>query len=161
MRPWPKRVVCGVYAIAHRASGVSYVGQSIDIYGRWRGHISAASKPPPIDRKVIADVLWAIGPDQFDFVILETSLPNFLDEIELKHIDRCGSYLNGLNVVRTKLEQASIYSKFGVPAAAVKIRADAEAKAFMSLAPHMSIEQADRLRDAFRYYSPKAAIDAD
>ena len=33
-----KEVICGIYEIVNKVNGEKYVGQSVDIYKRWKQH---------------------------------------------------------------------------------------------------------------------------
>tara|TARA_R110000868_G_scaffold122229_1_gene323878 strand:+ start:463 stop:1035 length:573 start_codon:yes stop_codon:yes gene_type:complete len=66
----------GIYRIAHKVSGMCYVGQSVDISSRWRQHLTP-------NKSCIGQAI-AAEPDQFTFEILEECSKEMMNERE-KH----------------------------------------------------------------------------
>lgn len=95
--------ITGVYKIENKEDGKIYIGQSIDIFGRFRTHIRNAWQAKP--QSQIARAIKKYGPEAFIFSIEVrfdgTLAPKYLryllksKEIELvKHYD---SYNEGYN----------------------------------------------------------------
>ena len=39
-----KEKICGIYCIENKVNGKKYIGQSIDIYNRWKKHLQNANR---------------------------------------------------------------------------------------------------------------------
>ena len=68
-----KNRISGIYLITERETGRGYVGQSIDIEGRWREHKSSRGKFPE---------------DRFDYRIVIKADTCFLDALEQLYIEQ-------------------------------------------------------------------------
>lgn len=86
-------MVCGVYLIAHKSSGKVYVGQSCDVYKRWKHHIAGYCKSSMIDR-----FIGKYGVDDFDFRILIECNAVDLDFWERYYIAFFNSFEDGFNL---------------------------------------------------------------
>ena len=95
--------IAGVYKIQNKIDGKVYIGQSIDVLGRWREHIRDAWQVKPHSQ-----IAWAIkrfGPEMFTFEILERFDSNLspkylrykLKSTEEKYVEKFDSYCNGYN----------------------------------------------------------------
>ena len=77
----------GVYSITNKCNGKIYVGSSVKIKQRWRGHISDLNKNkhrnPHLQRS------WnKYGSDNFSFNIIENCSPKKVLELEQAYIDK-------------------------------------------------------------------------
>lgn len=92
-------IVCGIYCIENIINHKRYIGQSINIYQRWKTHNSDLN-----NRKHHNDYLqraWdKYGADNFIFYILECCNPSLLDDLEVKYIREFNSdnKFNGYNL---------------------------------------------------------------
>jgi group I intron endonuclease len=88
----------GIYVIKHRDRsnypGLVYVGQSSDIYKRWREHLSCGKKS---GAKKLSEAFCEHGSENFTFEILEECqlVGTFAEQ---KWINHCNSIQNGLNL---------------------------------------------------------------
>ena len=95
--------VAGVYRIKHKESDRSYIGQSIDVMGRWRAHIRNAYQPQPTSS--IAYAIKREGPEAFTFSIearmdgtlSSKYLTRLLKEKEVELVAHYDSHHNGYN----------------------------------------------------------------
>lgn len=95
--------IAGVYRIQNDLDGKTYIGQSIDIMGRWRDHIRNAWQSHPTSS--IAYAMKKEGPENFSFKILarmdgtlsKAYLRRLLKEEEIKQIELHNSYKKGYN----------------------------------------------------------------
>ena len=95
--------IAGVYKIQNKKDNKTYIGQSIDILGRWRTHIRDAWQGEP--KSQIAKAMKKEGPEQFTFSIearfngeLSTQyLRGLLKAKEVELIEQYDSYHNGYN----------------------------------------------------------------
>ena len=77
--------ICGVYAIINTVNDKRYIGQSIDIYGRWMNHKSAL-KHNRHRNEHLQNAWNTYGAENFTFEILEICDVNQIDTIEQKYI---------------------------------------------------------------------------
>ena len=83
----------GVYAIIHRASGRAYVGSSLDIIARWRGHVRHLGQGRHSSSALLD--LWLLdGPSAFAFVVLEQCQRETLVAREQEWLNVIGEPLN-------------------------------------------------------------------
>lgn len=84
--------LCGVYSITHRPTGRLYVGQSVDIFKRWREHMRMLL----VEHHHAPDLqaLWdADGPTAFDFRVLESVDDEaMLDDAEARWLTDLGDH---------------------------------------------------------------------
>lgn len=89
----------GVYQIYNRISKKSYVGSSVDIYGRWQIHIQGFKDGSHTGPKLLRS--WKkYGPEVWDWNVLEEiTNPNRanLEEREQFWIDKLDAFHNGYN----------------------------------------------------------------
>lgn len=78
----------GIYCIENTANGRRYIGQSVDVDGRWSKHRSALNRHCHDNRYLQYD--WdEYGPDVFDFYVVEYCDANRLDDRERYYIRVC------------------------------------------------------------------------
>jgi group I intron endonuclease len=75
---WEKPI-CGIYKITHRESGKCYIGQSVDVFGRWKSHSNLAGKR----KSLIKRAFVAHGIENFSFVVIEECDRELLNEREV------------------------------------------------------------------------------
>lgn len=85
-------MVCGIYKITNKITGLCYIGQSIDIFSRWRAHSSAN------DNLKLHQSIKDYGIQNFVFEILELCEKSELDEKEKSWIKKLNSFENGYNM---------------------------------------------------------------
>lgn len=77
--------VCGIYCIENTSNNKKYIGQSVDIYKRWRDHKSKLNGHKHINEYL--QRAWdKYGEDCFKFYILELCDVVQLDEFEVNYI---------------------------------------------------------------------------
>lgn len=76
-----KTVICGIYKITNKINNKSYIGQSKDIYRRWREHIKNFKDVQ--NNQVIYLAIRKYGLENFDFSIVEECALESLDEREI------------------------------------------------------------------------------
>lgn len=85
-------MICGIYKITNKLNNKSYVGQSIDIFHRWKEHSM------PYDNTKIHIAIKEQGIQNFIFEILEICSQDQLDEREIYWINQIDSYNEGYNM---------------------------------------------------------------
>ena len=89
--------ICGIYCIENLINGKRYVGQSIDIYSRWKNHIHSLNGNR--SNNTLLQRAWnKYGEDNFKFQILEACAEEDLDEKERAYINLYNSCENGYNI---------------------------------------------------------------
>lgn len=83
------KAICGIYMITHPPSGMSYIGQSIDIKKRWREHLAGEGNA------LLARAVRAYGWAAFTTVILLECPPEDLDAHEIAFIKSKNSQFPG------------------------------------------------------------------
>lgn len=89
--------VSGIYAAIHRASGMCYVGSSVDMHTRFRKHISDAFYR---GRMNFHRAIREFGPNAFDFEVLERCEPKDLAAREAFYIVLLNSTEDGFNTIK-------------------------------------------------------------
>lgn len=84
--------ICGIYKITNKINQKCYIGQSVDIYNRWKKEISNSA-----EKYSIQYALQKYGIENFTFEILETCFPEQLNDREQYWINHYNSYNNGYN----------------------------------------------------------------
>jgi hypothetical protein len=87
MNFWEKPIV-GIYKITHRDTGKAYIGQSVDIFKRWKSHSNFAQAKK--NWQIIKHALNKHGVAQFIFEVLEECSKEDLNDREIywiKHFD--------------------------------------------------------------------------
>lgn len=91
-----KDIVCGIYCIENLVNNKKYVGQSIDIYKRWKDHIDDLEENKHYN--VHLQRSWnKYGKDNFKFYVLEECDIDKLNQLEVFYVDKLDSYYNGYN----------------------------------------------------------------
>lgn len=113
-----KEKICGIYKITNLTNNKIYVGQSIDIFCRWRAHLSNAKDPKRQHNSLIDKSIEKRGIDNFSIEILELCQKEQLNEKELFYAKQLNSYVpNGYNIAvcggamvnRSRAKQVSSY----------------------------------------------------
>lgn len=91
-------MICGIYKYQNKINGKIYIGQSVDIEARYRGHKSASFNPKDKDyNMVIHQAIRKYGLENFDFQIIEKCPQGLLNEREVYWIKYYNSYHKGYN----------------------------------------------------------------
>lgn len=87
--------VCGIYKITNKETGQCYIGQSIDIFKRYRQHLSDKNYKED-------DWHWELQhePEKYKFEILTQCAPEDLDDMESYYIHQFNAYNEGYNKTR-------------------------------------------------------------
>lgn len=89
--------LCGVYKITNTIDNKVYIGQSINIYARWKDHINSLNKGN--SRCTLLQRAWnKYGEDNFSFEIIKLCSEDMLDYIETKYIKLYDSQNTGYNI---------------------------------------------------------------
>lgn len=86
-------IICGIYKVTNNLNGKAYIGQSIDIYGRWHQHIINKNKKY-LDYAFVC-ALRKYGEDNFTWEILEQCPQEALNEREIYYIDKYHTFADG------------------------------------------------------------------
>lgn len=87
--------ISGVYKITAKHNGKVYIGQSIDIYNRWRGHWKQVQQG---DSDYIHNAMRKYGKEGFNYEIIEQCSQEIINEREKYWINYYDSYNNGYNL---------------------------------------------------------------
>ena len=95
-------MICGIYKITNLINGHYYIGQSVDIKGRFRGHRFSAMHITDKDHNTpIHLAMYKYGCDNFSYEILEQCPRDRLNEREIYWIDLLQACDNGnYNILR-------------------------------------------------------------
>lgn len=87
----------GIYKITNKINNKCYIGQSLDIYLRWKDHERFAKSK--IYDYPIYRAIERYGIENFTFEVLEITEPNkdIMNIKEMEYIEQYNSYLNGYN----------------------------------------------------------------
>lgn len=89
--------VCGIYCIENIVNGKKYIGQSIDIYSRWKNHVHSLNGNR--SHSILLQRAWnKYGENNFKFQILEICDEKDLDDKERVYITLYNSCENGYNI---------------------------------------------------------------
>jgi group I intron endonuclease len=95
MRKFWEKPIIGIYKITHRDTGKCYIGQSKDVFKRWKEHSNLAVKK----KSAIQHAFVAHGIDRFSFEVLEECDREMLNDREVHWISYIGSLSpNGYNL---------------------------------------------------------------
>jgi group I intron endonuclease len=95
MRKFWEKPICGIYKITHRDSGKCYVGQSKDVFKRWKEHSNLAAKK----KYALQNAFVLYGIDKFSFEVLEECDREMLNDKEVYWISCFDSVApNGYNL---------------------------------------------------------------
>ena len=86
------KIITGIYKITNLKSNISYIGQAVDIYSRWRTHKYSTQNDP------LHNDLRQLGLGYFKFEILERCTTEQLTAREQYWIDYYDTYNNGYNL---------------------------------------------------------------
>ena len=92
-------IICGIYCIENMINHKKYIGQSIDIYKRWKDHKCKLNGGK--HRNMYLQRAWnKYQEDNFNFYILEQCDVEFLDKYEVYYIDQfnCKNPRYGYNI---------------------------------------------------------------
>lgn len=85
----------GIFLITNKSSGKQFVGQSSNLYKRWRDLLAKARRNPSSN---LEHDIAALGADNFDFQVVEYAHPALLDSKQKKYIELFGTLEpNGYN----------------------------------------------------------------
>jgi len=88
--------ISGIYKITNKINGKSYIGQSKDIYKRWKQHKEEAENLQTKNELYLD--MQKYGLKNFEFKILEkTPLLYTLDYKEIYYIEKYDTFNNGYN----------------------------------------------------------------
>lgn len=90
-----KEKISGIYKITAKHSGKIYIGQSNDIYARWKSHWKQVNSG---DSSYIHNAMRKYGKDGFTYEIIEKCSQNVINEREKYWIKYYDSYNNGYNL---------------------------------------------------------------
>ena len=88
MRKFWEKPICGIYKITHRESGKCYIGQSVDVFARWKNHSSYSKKKMSKLQKGFK----LYGIKQFSFEVIEECDKEMLNDREVYWIAYFNSY---------------------------------------------------------------------
>lgn len=92
-----RKRICGIYSITNNINGKCYIGQSIDVYSRWRSH-KKYSQWQTEKSKALYRAFRKYGVENFTFRIIEECPREQLDSREKFWISYYDSYKNGYNM---------------------------------------------------------------
>ena len=87
----------GIYKITNIENGMCYIGQSVDLAERLRQHIKRGVGAEPVTRNKLYPAMFAIGPENFTFEIVEECDSSKLNDREKYWIEYCKSKEFGYN----------------------------------------------------------------
>ena len=88
----------GIYKIENKLNGLTYIGQSTNIYKRWTNHKCSAFRENSKDYNIpLYKDFRKYGLDNFKFEIIEECLKEELNEREQYWIQEYDSFFNGYN----------------------------------------------------------------
>jgi len=87
---WEKPII-GIYKITHRESGKCYIGQSVDVFKRWKEHSNLAVKK----KSLVQRAFVSHGIDRFSFEVVEETSREMLNDREVHWIAYFGSFGEG------------------------------------------------------------------
>lgn len=91
-----KEKVCGIYRIENLVTHKSYIGQSVDIYDRWRDHKWALNNKQHNNSHLVRS--WHKYKEyNFEFTIIERCSEDKFNDREVYWIEYYDSYYNGYN----------------------------------------------------------------
>lgn len=89
--------ICGIYCIENLINGKKYIGQSNNIYKRWKSHIKELNNNCHCNNYF--QKAWnKYGEDNFYFNVLENCKENELNEKEIYYISKYSTYKSGYNL---------------------------------------------------------------
>lgn len=89
---------CGIYLIENLITNKKYVGQSVNIYKRWRSHITSSRNKDDVSFQYpLNRAFRKYGIHNFDFAILKECSVEDLNSFEYKYIKKYDCIKNGYN----------------------------------------------------------------
>lgn len=81
--------ISGIYLIIHKTSGKVYVGQSVDIYRRWKQH-KAYLRNNTHENHILQNTWNKYGENDFEFMIIHECSQNIdeLNALEIEYIEK-------------------------------------------------------------------------
>ena len=90
--------ICGIYKIENLVNGKVYIGQSVDIYRRWKAHKYVSNEENREGyNKPLYRAFRKYGIDNFSFEVIEECLEETRSEKEIYYIEKYNSYIGGEN----------------------------------------------------------------
>lgn len=90
-------VICGIYKIENVSNKKVYIGESVNIYSRWRDHKSSLKSGKHYNTH-LQNAWNKYGESNFVFSIVEKCEKDKLNEMEMYYIDLFDSLKNGYNL---------------------------------------------------------------
>lgn len=87
----------GIYKITNRTNGAVYIGQSVDVAGRWKEHVRRGVGAEPATRNKLYPAMKKSKPENFTFELVEECSADKLNDREKYWIDYFDSCTSGLN----------------------------------------------------------------
>ena len=93
-----REIITGIYKITNLVNGKMYIGQSIDIYKRWKEHkATSLNTESQAYNYPIYCAFRKYGFENFKFEVIEECSTDKLDEKEIYYIEKYNSYIGGEN----------------------------------------------------------------
>ena len=89
-----QEIISGIYCITNKINNKKYIGQSKNIYKRWKQH---KNKIKSNDNNYLYNAIRLYGLENFSFEIIEECSIDELNEREIYYINYFDSYNNGYN----------------------------------------------------------------
>lgn len=95
-----ENVVCGIYKITNQVTSEAYIGQAVDIAGRWKEHAKCGlGIDTPTSNKLYKSMM-EYGITNFSWEVLETCPREQLNEKEREYIDIYQTKTFGMNTTK-------------------------------------------------------------
>ena len=92
--------IMGIYKITNLINNKAYIGQSVDIYSRWKAHqLLGTYQNCQYSNQLYSDI-YNLGLDNFSFEIIEKTSFDMLNEREKYWIKYYNTYENGYNLTK-------------------------------------------------------------
>lgn len=94
-----REIKCGIYKIINLITNKFYIGQSVDIFRRWRDHVNRVKNNKPVHNSLIEKSMIKYGVEKFSLEIVELCAKEELNQKEYFWAEQLNSYVpNGYNV---------------------------------------------------------------
>lgn len=80
-----EKTICGIYSITNQVNGKIYIGQSVNIFARWKNHLTGLYGGYHTN-KHLQNSFDKYGENNFDFNIIKVCKPLYLDRFEKLYI---------------------------------------------------------------------------